>query len=237
MDGKLKEEKVHNVFEKVYANYDKMNSIISFNRHLSWRKDVMRRMNVIPGQNVLDVCTGTGDWALALSEHTTETGSVIGLDFSKNMLTVAEEKSKAIPKEQLSFIHGNAMELPFEDNTFDFVTIGFGLRNVPDYNQVIKEMYRVVKPGGKVVCLETSQPELIGFKQLYFFYFSKIMPLFGKLFAKSYDEYAWLNESTKNFPNKQTLKNMFLEAGFFKVDVKSYDLGVAAMHMAYKRNE
>ncbi|HLR65102.1 MAG TPA: demethylmenaquinone methyltransferase [Pseudogracilibacillus sp.] len=237
MDGKTKEEKVHHVFEKVYDNYDKMNSIISFNRHLSWRKDVMRRMNVIPGQHILDLCTGTGDWALALADHTTETGSVIGLDFSENMLKVAKDKSKHIPDHELSFIHGNAMSLPFEDNTFDMVTIGFGLRNVPDYDQVIQEMYRVVKPGGKVVCLETSQPTLFGFKQLYFFYFTYIMPLFGKVFAKSYDEYAWLNESTKNFPNKETLKNMFLNAGFYKVDVKSYDLGVAAMHMAHKRNE
>src|SRR5690606_7161501 len=132
------------------------------------------------------------------------------------------------------FIHGNAMSLPFADNTFDYVTIGFGLRNVPDYEKVIQEMYRVVKPGGKVVCLETSQPTLIGFRQLYFFYFRFIMPMFGKLFANSYNEYAWLNESTRNFPDKQTLKEMFLQAGFSTVEVKSYTGGVAPMHLATK---
>lgn len=234
MKEQTKEERVHNVFEKVYVNYDKMNSVISFNRHKRWRKDVMKKMNVQSGAHVLDVCTGTGDWALALADEVKESGKVIGLDFSENMLTVAKEKGKHLPKEQIQFMHGNAMELPFADNSFDYVTIGFGLRNVPDYDQVIAEMYRVVKPGGKVVCLETSQPTLFGFKQLYFFYFRFIMPLFGKLFAKSYEEYAWLNESTKTFPNKETLKEMFLAAGFKSVDVKGYDLGVAAMHMAYK---
>lgn len=127
------------------------------------------------------------------------------------------------------------MELPFDDNTFDYVTIGFGLRNVPDYMTVLKEMYRVVKPGGKVVCLETSQPTLIGFRQGYYLYFRFIMPLFGKLFAKSYKEYSWLQESAKDFPGKTELKQMFLDAGFSHVEMKSYTGGVAAMHMGFKK--
>ena len=235
MENQTKEERVHHVFEKIYKNYDSMNSIISFEQHKVWRKDVMDRIHVGKGEKALDVCCGTGDWSIALSDAVGETGKVIGLDFSKNMLSVAEEKQEALQLEQLELVHGNAMELPFEDNTFDYVTIGFGLRNVPDYMTVLKEMYRVVKPNGRVVCLETSQPELIGFKQLYFFYFRFIMPLFGKLFAKSYDEYAWLNESTENFPDKKKLKEMFQEAGFSFVEVKSYTLGVAAMHMGTKQ--
>lgn len=150
------------------------------------------------------------------------------------MLSVAKEKNQELNYNNLEFVHGNAMELPYEDNSFDFVTIGFGLRNVPDYMTVLKEMYRVVKPGGVVACLETSQPTMIGFKQLYFFYFRFIMPLFGRIFAKSYEEYAWLNESTRNFPDKKTLKQMFLDAGFSTVQVKSYTGGVAAMHMGVK---
>lgn len=234
MSGRSKEERVHHVFEKIYDKYDSMNSIISFKRHIAWRKDVMKRMKVEKNSTALDVCTGTGDWAIAIAKEVGENGKVIGLDFSKNMLKVAEEKKQQEKMNQLKFIHGNAMDLPFDDNSFDYVTIGFGLRNVPDYETVIREMYRVVKPGGKVVCLETSQPTLIGYRQLYFFYFRYIMPFFGKLFAKSYDEYAWLHESTKSFPDKQTLKNMFLEAGFSHVEVKSYTGGVAAMHMAIK---
>ncbi|WP_068672003.1 demethylmenaquinone methyltransferase [Oceanobacillus sp. Castelsardo] len=235
MEEQSKEERVHHVFEKIYKNYDSMNSIISFQRHKAWRKDVMKRMKVKKKSSALDVCCGTGDWSISLAKAVGKKGSVVGLDFSKNMLSVAEKKKEEKNIKHLELIQGNAMELPFEDNSFDYVTIGFGLRNVPDYMTVLKEMYRVVKPGGKVVCLETSQPTTIGFKQIYFFYFRFIMPLFGRLFAKSYDEYAWLNESTRSFPNKERLKQMFLEAGFSKVKVKSYTFGVAAMHMGFKK--
>lgn len=229
-----KEERVHHVFESIYKKYDKMNSVISFKRHVAWRKNVMKRMRVKKSAAALDVCTGTGDWALAMREAVGDNGHVIGLDFSENMLTVAKDKQARKALDHVEFIHGNAMELPFEDNTFDYVTIGFGLRNVPDYEHVLKEMYRVVKTGGQVVCLETSQPTLIGFRQAYFLYFRYLMPLFGKLFAKSYDEYAWLHESAKVFPNKRELKRMFLKTGFTHVEIKSYTGGVAAMHQAFK---
>ncbi|MED4476475.1 demethylmenaquinone methyltransferase, partial [Oceanobacillus caeni] len=185
MEEQSKEERVHHVFEKIYKNYDSMNSIISFQRHKAWRKDVMKRMKVKNKSSALDVCCGTGDWSISLAKAVGKNGSVVGLDFSKNMLSIAEKKKEEKNLKHLKLIHGNAMELPFEDNSFDYVTIGFGLRNVPDYMTVLKEMYRVVKPGGKVVCLETSQPTTIGIKQLYFFYFRFIMPLFGRLFAKS----------------------------------------------------
>jgi len=234
MQQRSKEERVHHVFEKIYSQYDSMNSIISFQRHKAWRKDVMKRMAVEEGSVALDVCCGTGDWSISLAEAAGVTGKVIGLDFSSNMLSVAEEKNKTLQYKQLSFIQGNAMKLPFDDNTFDYVTIGFGLRNVPDYMTVLKEMHRVVKPGGKAVCLETSQPTLIGFRQGYYVYFRFIMPLLGKMFAKSYKEYAWLHESTKNFPNRQKLKQMFYSAGFPRVSVKQYTGGVAAMHMGTK---
>lgn len=230
-----KEERVHHVFEKIYDNYDSMNSIISFKRHKAWRRDVMKRMNVSAGTSALDVCCGTGDWAFSLADATGKKGKVIGIDFSSNMLSVAEEKNKSSQYENISFVQGNAMDLPYEDNSFDYVTIGFGLRNVPDYMTVLKEMYRVVKPGGKVVCLETSQPTMIGFRQGFYFYFRFIMPLIGRLFAKSYKEYAWLHESAKGFPDKKKLKEMFLEAGFSRVQVKSYTGGVAAMHMGMKK--
>lgn len=229
-----KAERVHNVFQNISDKYDKMNSIISFNRHRAWRKDVMKRMNVQSGRQALDVCTGTGDWALSLAEAVGETGKVIGLDFSENMLKVAKEKLDATSYDHVSFIHGDAMDLPFPDQSFDYVTIGFGLRNVPDYEQVLKEMYRVVKPGGLVVCLETSQPTLFGYRHLYYFYFQYIMPFFGKIFAKSYDEYSWLNESAREFPGKEELKQLFLKVGFKEVEVKSYSGGVAAMHLAIK---
>lgn len=234
MKDNHKAEKVHNVFQNISDKYDQMNSIISFNRHLAWRKDVMRQMNVQKGAEALDVCTGTGDWAFSLAKEVGQEGRVIGLDFSENMLEVAREKQAEQKASNVTFIHGDAMDLPFEDETFDYVTIGFGLRNVPDYEQVLREMYRVLKPGGIAVCLETSQPTLIGYRQLYYFYFRFIMPLFGKIFAKSYDEYAWLHESAREFPDKEQLKQLFLHVGFTSVQIKGYSGGVAAMHLATK---
>lgn len=229
-----KEERVHRVFEKIYHNYDRMNSVISFKRHIAWRRETMKRMNVKKSSRALDVCCGTGDWTIALGKAVGADGSVIGLDFSKNMLSIGEKKVREAGLSNITFVHGNAMELPFADDEFDYVTIGFGLRNVPDYMQVLSEMYRVLKPGGMVVCLETSQPTLIGFKQLYYVYFRYIMPLFGKIFAKSYEEYSWLQESARTFPGMKELKKMFEETGFVGVEAKPFTGGVAAMHLGYK---
>ncbi|TMW73602.1 demethylmenaquinone methyltransferase [Alteribacter natronophilus] len=229
-----KEEKVHDVFQSISGSYDRMNAIISFQRHVAWRRDTMKRMKVSEGASALDVCCGTADWTLALSEAAGKSGEVTGLDFSENMLEVGRRKVEEKKAENVTLIQGNAMELPFEDDTFDFVTIGFGLRNVPDFNQVIREMHRVTKPGGLVTCLETSQPTMAGFKHMYWFYFRHIMPLFGRIFARSYEEYSWLQESAGTFPDKEALAGMFREAGFERVTYKSYSGGAAASHFARK---
>src|SRR5699024_268382 len=162
-----------------------------------------------------------------LAEATGPEGNVVGLDCSESMLRVAQERKELDKRSHLEFVHGDAMELSCEDESFDCVTIGFGLRNVPDYLQVLREMRRVVKPGAKVVCVVTFQPTLIGFRQAYYLYFRFIMPVFGKLFAQSYNEYAWLHESARDFPDQKKLKKLFLEAGFKKVEVKKYTGGVA----------
>lgn len=229
-----KEERVHKVFENIYGSYDKMNSIISFQQHKKWRKDVMKKMAVDKGKKALDLCCGTGDWTISLAREVGAQGEVYGLDFSKNMLEIAKDKVDQLQLNQVTLLHGNAMELPFEDNTFDYVTIGFGLRNVPDYMQVLKEMQRVLKPGGLAACLETSQPTMMGYRQLYYLYFQFIMPLIGKVFAKSYKEYSWLQESARNFPGFEELANMFVEAGFVEVKYKPYSGGAAAAHIGFK---
>ena len=182
----------------------------------------------------MDVCCGTADWTIALAEAVGTSGEVVGLDFSENMLKVGREKVEELKLKHVKLIHGNAMELPFPDQSFDYVTIGFGLRNVPDYLQVLKEMNRVLKPGGMAVCLETSQPTMPGYKQLYYFYFRFIMPIFGKLFAKSYQEYSWLQESARQFPGMKELARMFGDAGFKDIYYKPYNGGVAAVHIGRK---
>lgn len=230
-----KEQKVHKVFEKISDNYDHMNSVISFQQHIRWRKDTMNRMKVKKGASALDICCGTADWTIALADAVGEKGKVVGLDFSANMLKVGQQKLDALNIKNTRLVQGNAMELPFEDNSFDYVTIGFGLRNVPDYLAVLKEMHRVVKPGGMAVCLDTSQPTMPGFRQFYFLYFKYIMPFFGKILAKSYQEYRWLHDSARDFPGMKELTKLFKNAGFNDVNCKAYFGGVAASHFALKK--
>ncbi len=237
MKQQSKEERVHHVFEKISDQYDTMNSVISFQLHKKWRADTMKRMSVKRGDHALDICCGTADWTIALAEAVGEEGKVCGLDFSQNMLKVGQEKVEKHGLRNIELIHGNAMELPFEDNSFDFVTIGFGLRNVPDYLAVLKEMNRVLKPGGMAVCLDTSQPTMPGYRQLYYFYFKRIMPLMGKVLAKSYEEYSWLQESASDFPGAPELKKLFEKAGFVKVKYKPYSGGAAASHFGYKKSQ
>ena len=231
-----KEERVHQVFESISSQYDRMNSVISLQLHKVWRKDVMKMMNVQAGDSSLDVCCGTADWTIALGQAAGQDGRTEGLDFSQNMLKVGQVKLKEKQLEYIQLHHGNAMELPFEDNQFDYVTIGFGLRNVPDYLQVLKEMERVAKPGGMIVCLETSNPTLPVYKQVYQLYFRHLMPLAGRIFARSHKEYSWLQESTQTFPSKEELAKLFKEAGLSKVKYKSYSGGAAAVHCGIKTN-
>lgn len=231
-----KEKKVHEVFEKISENYDEMNSVISFKQHIKWRNDTMKKMNVQEGNACLDLCCGTADWTIAMANVAGKDAKIVGLDFSKNMLSVGEQKVEKLGLDQVTLVHGNAMELPFEDNTFDYVTIGFGLRNVNNYLTVLKEMNRVLKPGGMAICLETSQPTMFGYRQLFKFYFKFVMPVFGKLFAKSYDEYSWLQESADSFPGAKELKGLFERAGFENVTYKQYSGGAAASHFGIKKD-
>lgn len=232
-ENNAKKEQVHTVFQNISKKYDRLNNIISFEQHKVWRKRVMKEMSVKKGSTALDVCCGTADWTIALSKAVGPQGEVTGLDFSENMLEVGKEKTAHM--DNIHLVHGDAMNLPFDHASFDYVTIGFGLRNVPDYLGALKEMERVLKPGGMIVCLETSQPTLPVFKQVYRLYFKFVMPIFGKLFAKSKEEYEWLQQSTFDFPGKEKLKRLFEQAGFSNIKVRSFTGGVAAMHLGYKQ--
>jgi demethylmenaquinone methyltransferase / 2-methoxy-6-polyprenyl-1,4-benzoquinol methylase len=237
MDADTKQKHVHAVFESIAPKYDMMNDILSFRRHKAWRKFTMRKMDVQYGQTSLDLCCGTCDWTVALARASGK-GNTVGLDFSRNMLDIGQAKiDKLGLGNQITLVQGNAMELPFPDHTFDYVTIGFGLRNVPDIVKVLKEMKRVVKPGGKIVCLELSKPIWQPFKAIYYFYFEKLLPLMGKWFVKSYEQYRWLPQSLASFPDLQALAELFRSVGLR--NVKAYPLtgGVAALHIATKGNE
>jgi len=230
-----KAEYVHSVFESIAAEYDKMNNVISFGCHVAWRNYTMKQMDIQPGQTALDVACGTCDWTIALARKVGPAGKVIGLDFSQNMLNVGAYKIK---KQNLgdiiTLVNGDAMSLPYEDNTFDFVTIGFALRNVPDIQTVLNEMTRVVKPGGKVVSLEVSKPPFKPYRQLFYLYFYKLLPLIAKWTVNKYEEYAWLPASLTHFPDSRELAVMFQKAGLDPVQVKLFMGGVAALHMGTK---
>ncbi|WP_034680952.1 demethylmenaquinone methyltransferase [Caldalkalibacillus mannanilyticus] len=229
-----KEKFVHQVFESVAPKYDLMNSLLSFRRHKAWRAFTMKKMNVQEKQTAIDVCCGTGDWTISIAQKVGENGQVIGLDFSQNMLEVGEQKRSNQGLNQIKFVHGNAMDLPYESDRFDYATIGFALRNVPDIKQVLREMGRVVKPGGMVVSLELSQPVWPPFRALYFFYFNRILPLMGKLFANRYEQYSWLPESLKGFPDSKELAAIFEEVGLTRVETYLLMGGIAALHIGYK---
>ncbi|WP_088830561.1 demethylmenaquinone methyltransferase [Paenibacillus tyrfis] len=234
MEGKQKEKFVHEVFENIAPKYDLMNSILSFRIEKSWRNFTTKKMNVMEGQTGIDVCCGTCDLTLSLANKSVS-GKIIGLDFSKHMLDYGFRKVKYHQLEnQISLIHGNAMELPFQDNTFDFATIGFALRNVPDINHVLSEMKRVVKPGGKIVSLELSKPTWEPFKSLYFVYLQKILPVLGKLIANKYEEYRWLPQSLVKFPNYIELKRKFEQLGLENVQAYPLTGGIAALHIGIK---
>lgn len=233
---KPKEQFVHSVFESIAGKYDMMNDILSFRRHKAWRRFTMRKMGMKRGDSAVDLCCGTCDWSIALAEAS-ETGHVMGLDFSAGMLEVGRRKVESRNlQDRISLVEGNAMELPFGDNSFDYATIGFGLRNVPDPVRVLNEMKRVVKPGGMVVCLELSKPMKQPFKGIYYFYFQRVLPLLGKLFAKKYEQYKWLPESLALFPDREQLAVIFRETGLQKVESFPLTGGIAALHIGLKEN-
>lgn len=235
LQGEKKAEYVHSVFESIAKEYDRMNSVISFGRHVAWREYTNKRMGVAAGEKAIDLCCGTGDWTISLAEAVGPTGEVVGLDFSQNMLDVGAQKIKAKHLDQITLVNGDAMSIPYEDNTFDYATIGFALRNVPDYKQVIREMMRVVKPGGQVVSLEVSKPPFGPYRKLFYFYFYNILPLVARMTVNKYEEYNWLPNSLTNFPDSRQLADTFREVGLVNVETKLFVGGVSALHIGHKK--
>lgn len=218
-----KEEKVYKVFETISEGYDDANKRISFGMEQGWKKNLISLFK--SEEKILDVCCGTGDITIALKEKGCE---AIGLDFSPAMLKVAKEKDS-----EIAWIQGNAMELPFENNSFDGATISFGLRNTPDYSKVLSEMNRVVKPGGIIACLDSFVPDNPFIKFFYNIYFKGIMPHIGG--QKDHkEEYDWLANSTEMFLREKELKDLFVKTGIKNVKVKKMMCGACCLHYGIK---
>ncbi|MCP9333174.1 demethylmenaquinone methyltransferase [Lentilactobacillus hilgardii] len=229
--NKTPEPKVEALFNRIAPNYDKMNSLISLGNHKRWREIAMQRLDVQPGNFAIDVCCGTGDWTISLAKAVGPSGQVIGLDFSKEMLKIASEKIKAAGvQDRVTLVEGDAMHLPFDDRKFDVATIGFGLRNVPDADQVLREMVRVVRTNGKIACLETSQPTNPAIKMGWNAYF-KTVPVMAKFAVNKYREYHYLQRTTKQFVSAEKLAKMFEDAGMHNVTYRTFTMGAAALHL------
>ncbi|MGC7872426.1 demethylmenaquinone methyltransferase [Desulfosporosinus sp. SYSU MS00001] len=212
--GKDKAAYVRETFNSIAGHYDLMNSLMSLGMDKRWRRIAVQQVGAKPGMSILDVCCGTGQFSLELGKAVGREGKVIGLDFSQKMLDVAQQTlAQSKEKGRIKFIQGDAMELPFPESTFDGVTVGWGLRNLPNLRKGIQEMIRVVKPGGKVVSLDMAKPTFPGFKQVYWLYFDKLVPLMGQIWAKKASAYQYLHDSAVEFPAQQELAGIFSECG------------------------
>jgi demethylmenaquinone methyltransferase/2-methoxy-6-polyprenyl-1,4-benzoquinol methylase len=230
-----KELYVRGIFDSIAQRYDLMNSLMSFGMDKGWRKFTVECTCLKAGGKALDICCGTGRMTRELARTAGIYGQVIGLDFSENMLRIAQKTLNNYEyKSVIKFIQGNAMELPFNDNSFDTVTVGWGLRNVPDMNRVISEMMRVVKPGGTVVSIDMAKPELPVFKQLYWLYFEKLVPIMGRLWAKKENAYSYLHDSAKAFLHQRELAQLFCRVGLENVRYYNLSGGVVAVVQGWK---
>ncbi len=222
---------VQKMFDGIAPSYDRMNRVMTMGQDQGWRRFVVDKAGN-PGQGlVLDLATGTGDIA-ALMGRSYPGANVIGADFSLNML---QEAQKRFQGQQIAWQASDANHLPYNDNSFESVTFGYLLRNVDDSLQVLKEVCRVLKPGGRVVCLDTTPPEkniLYPFIRLYFRFG---IPFLGRLIASDEAAYAYLTGSTMDFHSAEDLARIFTEAGFVEVDYKKFMMGTIAVHWGRKK--
>ncbi len=230
-----KQGKVADVFHSVAAKYDLMNDVMSMGIHRLWKRFTIEMSGVRKGQKVLDLAGGTGDLAAKFADKVGSEGTVILADINDSMLNVGRDK--LIDKgygNRIQFAQVNAETLPFEDNTFDIITIGFGLRNVTDKEKALRSMYRVLKPGGRLLVLEFSKPEQPWLSKIYDTYSFSLLPAMGKLLVNDADSYRYLAESIRMHPEHETLKCMMKESGFDEVEFHNMTGGIVALHRGFK---
>lgn len=229
-----KKQQVEKMFDNISGNYDGLNRVISMGTDVSWRKKVVQMVKDHRPETILDIATGTGDLAIQIAE-TADAKKIVGLDLSEGMLKVGRKKimSKNL-QTQIEMIQGDSEALPFEDNSFDVITVAFGVRNFETLELGLSEIYRVLKKGGLFIVLETSVPTKFPFKQGYKFYSSLILPTIGKLFSKDKEAYTYLSKSAAEFPYGEKFNNILKKIGFINVASDPQTLGVATIYNASK---
>ncbi|WP_025121823.1 MULTISPECIES: bifunctional demethylmenaquinone methyltransferase/2-methoxy-6-polyprenyl-1,4-benzoquinol methylase UbiE [unclassified Serratia (in: enterobacteria)] len=230
-----KQAMVANVFHSVAAKYDVMNDLMSFGIHRIWKRFTIDCSGVRRGQRVLDLAGGTGDLAAKFSRMVGEQGQVVLADINDSMLNMGREKLRDHGiVGNISYVQANAEALPFPDNYFDCITISFGLRNVTDKDKALRSMFRVLKPGGRLLVLEFSKPLLEPLSKAYDAYSFHVLPKIGELVVKDPDSYRYLAESIRMHPDQETLKGMMGNAGFENVNYFNLTGGIVALHRGFK---
>jgi demethylmenaquinone methyltransferase / 2-methoxy-6-polyprenyl-1,4-benzoquinol methylase len=230
-----KAARVRSVFASVAGKYDIMNDLMSFGAHRLWKHFTLSLTGLRPGQFALDVAGGTGDLAAGMLKQVGKTGRVVLSDVNPAMLEIGRDRLlDAGHVGNVECMVADAEQLPFEDNAFHCITIGFGLRNVTDKAAALKSMYRVLKPGGQLLVLEFSTPVAPGLKPVYDAYSFNVLPLLGRLVARDADSYRYLAESIRMHPDQETLLGMLRDAGFAQCRYHNLSGGIVAVHRGYK---
>lgn len=224
---------VATMFGQIAPRYDLLNRVMTGGQDRRWRAITVAETRLRAGEAALDVATGTGDLAFALARVAGPRGHVVGIDFTEAMLDLARAKGRpgtAAPE----FRHADALDLPFADGSFDAVTIGFGLRNVTDVPLALREMQRVLRPGGRAVCLEITKPRVPLLAAGFYAYFDHVVPLLGAVLNGSREAYTYLPFSLRPFPDAPALRRMMLEAGFQSVHMRLLNFGTIAIHVGLR---
>jgi len=226
--------RVHGVFTSVASKYDVMNDVMSVGIHRVWKDAMMDWLAPRDGQRLLDVAGGTGDVAFRFLGRAPGASAVV-CDMTESMLISGQQRADAEKlADKLEWVVGDAMALPFEDNSFDVYTISFGIRNVTRPQEALNEAYRVLRPGGRLMVLEFSQLPNPGMQKLYDLYSYNVIPTMGKIIANDRDSYQYLVESIRQFPDQETFLAMVQEAGFEQAKYRNLTMGVAALHSGWK---
>ena len=229
-----KAKKVQGVFTSVASKYDIMNDVMSLGVHRIWKEVMMDWLAPRPSQKLLDVAGGTGDISFKFLKRA-GSGHATVLDITENMLIEGRKRAEANQVlDSLNWVVGDAMALPFADNSFDVYTISFGIRNVTCPQEALNEAFRVLRPGGRLMVLEFSQIPVPLAQKAYDFYSYNVIPRMGKLIANDRDSYQYLIESIRKFPNQETFLSMVRQAGFENANYRNLSLGIAALHSGWK---
>ncbi len=228
-----KKEQVEQMFDNISGKYDELNHILSMGIDVGWRKKVVKKVGATKPETILDIATGTGDLAIMMAKSTQ--AKITGFDLSAGMLEVGKNKvAEQKLDDRIEMIQGDAENMPFADNSFDCITVAFGVRNFENLKKGLDEIYRVLKPGGKFIILEFSQPESFPMKQLYGFYSKNILPRIGKKISKDESAYTYLPESVKAFPYGEEMKNILKNSNFTKTTDKKLTFGIASIYEGLK---